>query len=788
MKHLLLTGVLSAAAVTAAAGTQSPETKISGVDYCTPTSIKSASLTDEVKELSTGVFQTTTNSIKRLRSINHTPDRISTILKNSRNSRRITARAGYEYTLSESFEAWDGKDSLWTPEGWTVDMKGDVDRLYSWTPEAAKPLLPSPSDGNVYYCVTYSSDKEQDEWLISPVFTPGEEMYLSYWRYIEPLYLFVIDSQTVDFDKNEFKGEKQVAATLQVWAREKGGEWKMLQDAADEYKDMTFVELVEASPISLQKRTTSLAEFAGKEIQVAFRYVGLNGNTIFLDEIKVGHSQIEGVAYIDPAETLYWGFERSWGMSTVGAPLTLYPVNNPILWINSYEGDENPDFTWSYSDPESGEILTSTDHDLEVTYFPDYTSAATLRNNFHVPPTLTASAANAAPASYTSNYVNFQAGGTAELTFNDGAEYEGSLLPFSMHNEGVTFITVDDKVIANMNIPVFGYGPDVDNYWLNVSLNGAEKNPGDYNRIEGIANLFMPSAPIVINGITLHAYGKINADAEITASIYALNEEWSSVYSDMTKVATATCKGSDILAQYKDSKSYMCLPFDFDEPVVLEGTDEHPAYFIAIEDFRSEHVEFFAPIQSKEPNPNGYVFGYKLSDVDLTSHGVSKVPKKFKPLYYVEDGEYVDPYTSFAIGLNAEYPWLTTDCKSIELTNGYAPVEVALGSYYDGSKLTVEAPEGIKATVAGRYNNCKLSVKLNGPARDIDGNIVVSGPGVKVTIPVKLNMSGIDSVNADPNATVVGVYDVNGRLIDPATKGVQIIRYSDGTVSKSVNN
>ena len=79
-----------------------------------------------------------------------------------------------------------------------------------------------------------------------------------------------------------------------------------------------------------------------------------------------------------------------------------------------------------------------------------------------------------------------------------------------------------------------------------------------------------------------------------------------------------------------------------------------------------------------------------------------------KPMVYKENGEYVDLTGAFAIGLDAEYPWLTTTSEGVALTDGNRTAHVALGSYHDGSKLTVSAPEGITATVAGRYNECVL--------------------------------------------------------------------------------
>lgn len=152
---------------------------------------------------------------------------------------------------------------------------------------------------------------------------------------------------------------------------------------------------------------------------------------------------------------------------------------------------------------------------------------------------------------------------------------------------------------------------------------------------------------------------------------------------------------------------------------------------------------------------------------------------------YKEDGEIKGWYGAFAMGLDAEYPWLTTDCEGIEFSNDAKEIEVAIGSYYDGSALTVETPEGVTATVSGRYDKCVLSVALDDAAFD-EGTVIVKGPGVVVTIPVKNSMStGMKGIHAT-NAGIEAVYDLSGRRIDAAkaTPGIYMVKYTDGTTRK----
>lgn len=677
------------------------------------------------KKLAPGVTLSAAGGVKRLNTLKSV-NSVSPTVK--ANAMRKANAAGNGMVLFESFEGWDGEDIYWTPEGWTVDMRGNVERDQSWTLTGQNPYLPAPVDGQYSYGINFSSDK-QDEWLISPEVEVGENMLFSFWAYIDPMFLYSLDN--VDWDTYEFIGGKKVAATLQIWAQAEGGEWTMLHDYADEYSGLSLEELMMLTPQKLEKKTVSLADFGGKKVKMAFRYVGTDGNSMIIDAVGIGYPELEDVSYLDPFSTLYWGFERSWQMTGLVADIAAYPVYAPLTWQNmSYI--EGASFSWEYCDPITAEMVT-TDEDpdmLTVTYIPDYKSDASKKNNFFYPPVLHASAPNASPASYSAPYTYFQAGGKAERTLNDGSEFEASLIPFGFNNLGISVVMVDDEQIGDPAIPVFGHNANTDRYWLNYSLNGTEPEEGDYSRLEGIGNMFFATeAPLVVNGITVHGWGQIAADAELTAVIYGLNEEMSSDFTTFTEIASATIKGSDIMAEYSDAKGYLALPFNFESPVVVQATAEHPAYVFMLTGFNSDKVEYFAPLQSEKPDPNYLCMGYILNHIDLSNHIADRPAYySFKPMVYKVGDEYVDPYASFLIGINGEYPWLTTDCKEVKFTPQNPIAEVKLGSYYDGSRLTVEVPTGVKASVAGRYDQCVLTMERDDTEVIVDGEAVVKGP------------------------------------------------------------
>lgn len=779
MKQILLSSlfVLTAASLSAGNAVVSPKfEKASGL--VKHENVKGSLENAKTRLLAPGVSVNAAKGVKKLNAP-ALQSRVSKISPKMKKGVKFSAPEGF--ALYEDFEEWDGSSFDWIPDGWSVEMKGNVDRSESWTPSVSDFML-ATSDGNYYYGVNYGSD-QQDEWLISPSFKVEDGFQLSFISYIDPAFLFSLDN--VDWNAYEFIGEKQVAATLQVWVQPEDEEWQMIHDFVDDYNNMTLIELLYATTYTFDPHSFDISDFAGKNVKIAFRYVGYDGNTMGIDAIGVGYGSLEDIYYMSPFSTLYWGFDRSWEMGMMGAGFAQYPVYDPIVWSN-YSYADGATYSWTYCDPVTAEFVTSDEQDdLIVTYIPDYSSEATKRNNLFYPPVLTATAPKAAPGSYTAPYAYFQAGGKFEFVFNDGSDIEGGLLPFNVSELGLKRVSYDDPTIGDPAIPIFGYNEHSNDYWINYSLNGNEKNESDFNKLVGVANLIFPTAaPLVVNGVTMNAYGKVADDAEFTATIWALNEEMSSDYNTFTKVAEATITGADIIREDDHSRGYLCLPFDFETPAVLQSSAETPAYFVEVSGFNSEKVEYFAPFQSR--NDDIMCLGYMHSYIDLSSHGVRDgAYHSFKPMQYKAGDDYVDLMGSFAIGLNAEYPWLTTDCEEVAV--GSEPVEIALGSYYDGSQLTLEVPAGVEASVEGRYDECVLTVRHNNAEVIVDGIIKVKGPGVEVAIQAKDGPLSVDKLNVS-DSQIIEMFDLNGRAVNAssAAPGIYITKLANGSVRKLI--
>ncbi|MDR1681910.1 MAG: hypothetical protein LBS25_00760, partial [Candidatus Symbiothrix sp.] len=111
---------------------------------------------------------------------------------------RSPAKTAADYRLWESFEAYPGNDIAWAPTGWT--FKSEVGNVPNETgitwhvTEGIAMFNMLPTDGNfiAYLNGALSSEGQtQDEWMISPAFTPSVFDYLSFDANYSPLFMFI---------------------------------------------------------------------------------------------------------------------------------------------------------------------------------------------------------------------------------------------------------------------------------------------------------------------------------------------------------------------------------------------------------------------------------------------------------------------------------------------------------------------------------------------------------------------------------------------------------------------
>lgn len=687
--------------------------------------------------------------------------------------------------LFESFEN-PGDDITWLPETWTMESKGDSELTVDekWGTAPANPMLPPPTDGDWCAAINYSS-LAQDEWLISPEVSLDGIYKLKFDAYIDPAFFFVLDNEHVDWEAYEWTNQ-ETAFTFQVLVQEKGGEFAVVRDFAEEYMGQSLEDLLLLTPSELLPCTVDLSAYNGKDVRIAFRYVGTDGQTMFLDNVRVTLPEME-LSFAAPYSTLYYGIGNDEDWSNLNLRIALYPAFRPITFQNTTYDDALA-YTWMYSDPATTEMVPGDDPEfLEMTYGTDYTSEFTTNNNLYYPPMLTASGEGYADGEKAFDVDFIQAGGHA--SFKIQGEYVNfGLLPFEAHNSSLGICTAEPLDFGKRAVPMFGHSEDTHEFWMNYTFHG-EEDEGDDVQLNAIFNYIYPTnSPLVVKGAWLSAMGIINDDAELTAEIFPLIDvydeegEWLGQVTADTPIATAKCAGTSILGRDPRQVNYLSIPFEFASPVVID--ESNPGYIIKISGFNSDACPYFVPAQSWIPNADYLCLGWIEKIITFAGNA----PRASVTPLANHENEYGEMYAAFAINLDGYYPWLESDEEGCDF-GSHTTATIALDSYHDGSELTVEAPEWIEATAAGRYGETVLNLAaapFEGENRE--GTVTVSKHGLSKSFKVSQMTSGIVSATGDGAAAVKAIYNAAGVRVNSEnlTPGVYIITRADGTAAKHV--
>lgn len=679
--------------------------------------------------------------------------------------RRVArAEAASGYALNEDFEGCTGEG--WMPEGWQALSK-DATTQNPWFVDDNCQFM--GFQGSYVASCNYNPNFI-DEWLVTPSIHVEEGMILRYLIDCEPLWMYSTDN--VDWDTMSYIGEKTQVYTIKINISEDAGNtWTTLDDLAQrpEFLAMGFEEAMYYDN-SLAPQIIDLSDYAGKDVKIGFEYVGTDGQLQSLDCVSVGYPALNA-AYYYPFETLCFGTDPNFTQWTLD--VAMLPVFSPLTWMNASDGNpDNTTYTWSYMAADNSQ-LTSADEELTETYRTDYSSEFTTRNNMYTVPVLRAEAPNSVPGEY-SLYNYFQTGGKPEVSLKDGqgnaALYNLGLTTFAS-SEGLSFATGGED-----SSPIFGYDANVDKFWTDYTFQG-DDGADDYVHLTGILNTIYTSAsPMVIDGGWVLAKGHgIKADHEFKLDIIPLNDE-----GEMTQpVATATCKGSDIqVIEGGGIQDFLTLKFRFAEPVVM-SRDVCATYVVRLSGMH-DCGEYFAPFQSVESNPCGMAFGWVEKDI---CYG-GEVRSSLSPVV-----NYTGGMQSFAIMLDAYYPWLQPAAEEVQIGSaGNATLE--LDTYHPVNDLAIEgAPEWLTCTLEGvRYNDARIRFKATN-AQEATCTLTVKGTGINKQIKIKSNaQSGIDGIESESNAReaiyTLGGVKVNGQ---PAP-GIYLVKDANGRVAKKVIN
>lgn len=684
------------------------------------------------------------------------------------------------------YEGFEGNPDTgnisWLPDGWERTSKGDptltdIEKWYNGTTTSTVDNMPSGAEGSRFELIVASNDKQQDEWLMTPTMTIRDNDRLSFKVYFLPFYFFYTDSKHYDWQNGQWINQ-EICQDFKLYVRIDGEEnFTLLHSFAEDYMGVSYNDLMKDDLGGKMKDfTQDLTAYVGKKVRFAFQYIGMDGNAVMIDAVRVGFPETTP-AYSAPYSTLYYGTMLNGNYSLAPETVAVFPAASPIVFTNDSPYIEGQTFSWSAKSADGEEITSDSEDDFTVSFNPVYAGTSTefvAADNWHPLPTLTMSAPDHSPASYTWDIRAMQTGGNA--AYNIAGQTETSRFGLLQSNPSLDFdFLTEDIDFGVQSVPVFGHNAGSTEWWTDHFFNG-EPQEGESVSVRAILNYIYPaSSPLVINGVTFMGYGLINENSRMKVEFIRLNEDFEP---EETAFASAEISGKDVIGRDPEMNSILAFPFTLDAPVVIDANDA-PAYIVKLSGFNSDEVPYFAPLQSWKPAD--ICLGF--AEVAITSNGVTR-PSYIPSANF--SNEYGEMMSGFCFNFDAYFPWLIASEETINLSSG-VKAEVALDSYLDGTAYKVEAPEWLTATVTGRYKNARLELVADKAQEARKGTVTISATGVSKTFTVEQAMTGIDNIAAD-GRTVKEIYTISGQRVDADNlfPGVYVVKYTDGTVAKTI--
>lgn len=718
--------------------------------------------------------------------------------------------------LYEGFEGWDDTTKNWIPPTWSeINSTGEAgsygNGAFTWYVSAQNGTLPNPVEGKYYCIIPYArvtradkttEDLPQDEWLVTPAVTPRVNEQLSFNISYSPLYLYDMSSENINFSKMEFVN-RIVAATLKVYVRENGGEWKEIYDIEPAWRDFTFSQLFnDHFGQTSQDVVLPLTDYLGKKVEFAFRYVGLRGNTMELDKVMVDKAKLT-VGYSRPAGAMYWGLSKGIEYPFYDAesqqPYTMLhvPAFTPLTWTNTSSANVTTN-SWVYDDGTVANVV-STSKDLTTNYAP---SRDTTAGAYGVPQ-LIVGADGFASASYQLPVMGVYAGGAPQ--------HGGTTFPLTLANvqkDGIGLL------YNSQYVPLSGYHKYSKSVWTNMLLG---KNPTDSNYYAplGFMTKFeKPQRSYVLKRVWVMAYGSIADSTQLSFVLYRCAPG----NIPYAPIATADCPFDSIVTVSAGGYySYYAIPFDLTPtegsgPVIV---DRDVLGFVYNLDGNENNVIYLLQTTSYDASDTNSQFIYIMGKKD------GEMSAFVMPATDIVDDHGNELKSNLYMELETEFPWLKAlgDTEATLGKDGGVAL-FPLDSYADASALTmtVTAADGGDAswlTVAGAGRNTHAAVSadvqsLPAGVSQRSATITLSYPTCdNVVLTVNQDVqSGVTSVTrstlvaafAGDNLVVknvqgvVEVYDVAGKLMartmvdgtgtvaNVTGHGVYIVRTADRAV------
>lgn len=502
---------------------------------------------------------------------------VASQLNKMKSTRTITKSvAATDPLLFEGFEGYDGKAYDWIPANWQDVSKTNPAHVAPGADSKKKNLtwcvdsgtyFPS-YEGNYMARIQTSIPNEatgevleaQDEWLITPAVTVSESDYLLFYLSYSPGWT-LFDMSTYTFTAENSYLEVQVST-------DNGANWEKIWDVLDDAKKYTEDELwndVMALTHPYTQFYMSLGKFAGKSIQVAFRYVGENGESMCLDNVQIG--ALSPVAsYARPKGAYNVGFSPEFYKLT--NPTLLGPAYHSLTWTNTSAIADGA--KWSYVDPsDETSVLSSEEENLVTPVYAPMSQVAV--------PTLVSTFNGVESDPFKLDFENIQNGGLIRGKISETESTEFGVCNYNnlYLGEGAT----DDNSSYS---DYFGVDNEMASKWASLMS-------GQIEGVDSVSIIEMfdaPEVPYALSGVyMLAAVEALDPSTVIRVNIYKLNENGfptdiiatGSVSASEVEMSPGNYVPISIPIIVKDGDLIMESSVDIDQAIAVEITGFNPA-------------------------------------------------------------------------------------------------------------------------------------------------------------------------------------------------------------------
>lgn len=719
-------------------------------------------------------------------------------------------KADENATLFEGFESYEGQTSRgWVPEDWSQESKTNPPHV---APEGKGTCLvweATKGDGFTFaYSGTYvervqvsmadfTADpitfaEQQDEWLITKAITPKTGDYLTFQLCYSPCFTLLNES-AMDFSS--------VNNILEVLVTTDDGKtWEKVWDVLDDARSYTVDELWDDGSSFVRPyhpMLVNISKYVGKNIKIAFRYYGINGESMMLDDVKVGEATPTAAATapnaVFPIGFSLEGYNLSDGSGNV-LNLALAPYKTSLEWTNVSPAYES--CTWTYPDEEGNET-TSSSKNLEA---PEYGFG-----QYGAPSLVTKIGSKTSDAAKLYDAVQY--GGSVMINHGD------SYLSFDAAMYDLNRLVSKKAKFSLAGDGVFGMGATSDATWNQLLETEGMKVTG--------MGMFIPqpAAPYTLssaNAVVYYTAGKLTDKSQLKATVYKVEDDGS-----FTAMAEGYCSPSEFYKADEESNTKAIFYFEREIdglPTQAELFVDYPIVIQFSADLaEGEEFDFVNAFDSapNEVENNVYVF---FNDAEGTRKMINTTALSF------EDGSAAAGlYASF----DATYSWLRSDEDAFEAKPAGESKTFDLDSYYNlvnskGEDLATATGEGLGDWYTVSFANgsgtepAKMTVAVSALPEGIDvrssyfdvevfgmkkrfyvaqhSEAGVSDLAVSAT---KAFVNGGNIVVSSPKATRVAVYNVAGQKVaeqafagkatikaSDFAKGIYVLKFNDNTVLK----